>query len=225
MKLLVVEDDARYLKLLVHILEKNKYTVDGVADGVTALEYAMTMEYDGCVFDIMMPGMNGIAVLKRLREQGVSIPILFLSEKADVDQCVEGLNAGADDYLSKPFSIPELLARVRAMLRRKENYVPDLLQCGEMILNRSTHEISCGGIAKPLSGKEFQIMEMLMQRTGCIVSCDQMIEHVWGWEKTVDISAVWMHISNIRKKMAAIDALAQIRFVSSGGYVLEEKYD
>ena len=166
MRLLIAEDDIRLLKSLKYIFEKNKYLVDAVSNGTEALSYGMTGEYDGIVLDIMMPGLDGIEVLKQLRANGVSAPVLFLTAKTEVYQKVEGLDAGADDYLSKPFSQPELLARVRAMLRRKENYVPDLLTVSDVSLNRSTYELQYKNSKKNLSGKEFQIMEMLMQSPG-----------------------------------------------------------
>lgn len=135
MRLLIAEDDPRLLKSLTHIFETNNYLVDAVSNGRDALAYAETAEYDGLVLDIMMPGMDGLEVLRQLRSNGVSTPALFLSAKSEVEQRVEGLDAGADDYLAKPFSTNELLARVRAMLRRKENYTPDLLTCGTLTLD------------------------------------------------------------------------------------------
>ena len=223
MRLLVAEDDLKLLKSLKHIFEKNKYMVDAVSTGTEALAYAETEEYDGMVLDIMMPGLDGIAVLRSVRGQGISTPALFLTAKTEVDQRVEGLDAGADDYLPKPFSISELLARVRAMLRRKDNYVPDLLQVGELVLNRSTYELSWGSQTQALSGREFQIMEMLLQRPNFIITTDEFMSHVWGWDSEVDVSVVWVHISNLRKKLAALKAPVAIRFVRNAGYTLEQE--
>ena len=183
--------------------------------------YAETEEYDGLILDIMMPGMNGVDVLKQLRSQGISTPALFLTAKTEVYQRVEGLDAGADDYLPKPFATSELLARVRAMLRRKDNFVPDLLTVGALSLNRSTYELVYQGKSRPLSGREFQIMEILMQRPGYIVPTDVFLSHVWGWNSEVDISVVWVHISNIRKKLNQLQSPAEIRFIRGAGYVLE----
>ena len=168
-----------------------------------------------------MPGLDGVEVLRRLRSRGVSTPALFLTARTEVSQRVEGLDAGADDYLPKPFSTAELLARVRAMLRRKDTYTPDLLRVGELILNRSTYELVCGDKRQALSGREFQIMEMLMERPSFIVPSDALMAHVWGWDSEVDVSVVWVHISNIRKKLAALEAPVTIRFVRSAGYTLE----
>ena len=222
MRLLIAEDDLKLLKSLKHIFEKNKYAVDTVSNGVDALTYAETEEYDGIVLDIMMPGLDGIEVLKRIRREGITTPVLFLTARTEIYQRVEGLDVGADDYLSKPFSTLELLARVRAMLRRKENYTPDILNVGSLALNRSTYELAYAGASRTLSGREFQIMEMFMQRPNFIVTADELISHIWGWVSEVDISVVWVHISNIRKKLSAINAPITIRFVRSARYILEE---
>ena len=221
MRLLVAEDDTRLLRSLTHILERERYLVDGVDNGEDALTYAETAEYDGLVLDIMMPGLDGVTVLKRLRQKGVDTPALFLTAKAEVADRVEGLDAGADDYLAKPFAVPELLARVRAMLRRKAAFTPDLLQAGALALNRSTYELCCQGKTQPLSGREFQVMEMLLERPGCVVSADQLLSHVWGWDSPVEASVVWVHISNLRKKLVKLGAAANIRFLRGAGYVLE----
>ena len=221
MRLLIAEDDPKLLKSLVHIFETNHYVVDGVSDGSLAFDYASSGEYDGLVLDIMMPGIDGINLLKKLRKDGVTTPALFLTAKTETYQKIEGLDAGADDYLPKPFATGELLARVRAMLRRKDNYVPDLLCFGELVLNRSTYEIAYNGIAQSLSGKEFQVMEILMQQPGMIVTAEQLITHIWGWETDVDTSVVWVHISNIRKKLDILSAPVAIRFVRNAGYILE----
>lgn len=221
MRLLIAEDDPKLLKSLVHIFETNHYVVDGVSDGSLAFDYASSGEYDGLVLDIMMPGIDGINLLKKLRKDGVTTPALFLTAKTETYQKIEGLDAGADDYLPKPFATDELLARVRAMLRRKDNFVPDLLHFGDLVLNRSTYEIAYNGMAQSLSGKEFQVMEILMQQPGMIVTAEQLITHIWGWETDVDTSVIWVHISNIRKKLDILSAPVAIRFVRNAGYILE----
>ncbi len=221
MRLLIAEDDAKLLKSLQYIFESNKYTVDAVSNGIDAYDYAHTDEYDGIVLDIMMPGMDGVEILHRLRREGISVPVLFLTAKTEVADRVDGLDAGADDYLPKPFSTQELLARVRAMLRRKDNYTPSLLKVGELTLNRSTYELSLAGKSCPLSGREFGIMEMLMERPSFVVTSDDFLSHIWGWESDVDVSVIWVHISNIRKKLIAMNAPVEIRFVRGAGYKLE----
>ena len=221
MRLLIAEDDPKLLKSLVHIFETNHYVVDGVSDGSLAFDYASSGEYDGLVLDIMMPGMDGVTLLKELRKSGITTPALFLTAKTETYQKIEGLDAGAEDYLPKPFATGELLARVRAMLRRKDNFVPDLLRFAELTLNRSTYEIAYNGMAQSLSGKEFQVMEILMQQPGMIVTAEQLITHIWGWETDVDTSVIWVHISNIRKKLDILSATVVIRFVRNAGYILE----
>jgi len=222
MRILIAEDDPKLLKSLVHLFELNHYMADGVSDGVAAFDYAATGEYDGLVFDIMMPGMDGVTVLRHLREKGITTPTLFLTARTEVYQRVEGLDAGADDYLPKPFSTTELLARVRAMLRRRDHFTPDILAFSSLTLNRSTCELCFDGHTQTLSGKEFQIMEMLMRQPTMIISTERFLTHIWNWETTVDTSVVWVHISNLRKKIDALGAPVRIRFVRGAGYILEE---
>ena len=221
MRILIAEDDPKLLKSLVHIFELNHYAVDGVDNGIDAFDFASSDEYDGLVLDIMMPGMDGVTLLKKLRASGITTPALFLTARTEIDQRIEGLDAGADDYLPKPFSTGELLARVRAMLRRKDNFTPDLITFEKLTLNRSTYELVYDGKTQTLSGKEFQVMEMLMQNRGVIVTAEQLITHIWGWDTNVDTSVVWVHISNIRKKLEGLCAPVAIKFVRNAGYMLE----
>ncbi len=221
MRLLIAEDDTKLLKSLKHIFENNKYMVDAVPNGIDALAFAETDEYDGLVLDIMMPGMDGVEVVRRLRGHGISTPVLFLTAKTEISERVEGLDAGADDYLPKPFSTQELLARVRAMLRRKDNYAPQVMQVNGLTLNRSTYELSYLDHTVSLSGREFQIIEMLMARPSFVVTSDELLSHVWGFDSDVDVSVIWVHISNIRKKLATINAQIEIKFVRGAGYKLE----
>ena len=223
MRLLIAEDDPKLLKSLLHIFQRSKFSADGVSDGAEALVHGRTREYDGLVLDIMMPGLDGLQVLKTLRREGITTPALFLTARTEVSQRVEGLDCGADDYLPKPFSTVELLARVRAMLRRKETYLPDLLTFGAVTLNRSTYQLLYQGRDQALNGKEFQLLEMMMQAPGSIIPTERFITHLWGWDTNVDTSVVWVHISNLRKKITALGALLEIRFVRNAGYVLEDK--
>ena len=220
MRLLIAEDDPRLLKSLLHIFTSNQYAADGVANGNDALDYARSGEYDGFVFDIMMPGADGLTVLSTLRREGVTTPALFLTARTEVEQRVEGLDAGADDYLPKPFSVQELLARVRAMLRRRDRFTPDVVTLGETTLNRSTCEICHGDTRRLLSGKEFQILSMLTEHPGAVVSTEQIITHIWGWDTDVDTSVVWVHISNLRKKLKAVGSRVTIDANRGLGYVL-----
>lgn len=171
----------------------------------------------------MMPGLDGLQVLQTLRRNGIKTPALFLTARTEISQRVEGLDAGADDYLPKPFSTAELLARIRAMLRRKDTYLPDLLAIGSVILNRSTYQLVFQDKIQTLSCKEFQILGMMMQAPGTIIPTDRFITHLWGWDTNVDTSVVWVHISNLRKKISAIGAPMEIRFIRNAGYVLEVK--
>ncbi len=223
MRILIAEDDVRLLKSLVHILELNKFCVDGVDNGIDALEYASSGEYDALVLDIMMPGLDGIQVLRTLRSRSITTPALFLTARTEVSQRVEGLDAGADDYLAKPFSTEELLARIRAMLRRRDSFVPDLLTFGSITLNRSTYELSVGSTTLALSGKEYQVLEVLMANPRIVITTEQLITKIWGWNTGVDTSVVWVHISNLRKKLAAMQAKVRISFIRGAGYVLEEE--
>lgn len=223
MRLLIAEDDPKLLKSLLHIFQRSKFSADGVSDGAEALVHGRTREYDGLVLDIMMPELDGLQVLQTLRREGITTPALFLTARTEVSQRVEGLDCGADDYLPKPFSTVELLARVRAMLRRKETYLPDLLTFGAVTLNRSTYQLLYQGRDQALSGKEFQLLEMMMQAPGSIIPTERFITHLWGWDTNVDTSVVWVHISNLRKKITALGAPLEIRFVRNAGYVLEDK--
>ncbi len=221
MRILVAEDEPRLLQLLLHILERNKFSVDGVSNGLDALEYARSGAYDGLVLDIMMPGIDGLQVLRQLRSAGVTTPALFLTARSEVSQRIEGLEAGADDYLPKPFSNDELVARVRAMLRRRDSFSPDLVTVEGVSLNCSAHTLFYNGRQLSLSGKEFQVAELLFFNPGQILSTEQFMLHIWGWNTTVDTSVVWVHTSNLRKKLAAIGAPLHIRFVRGVGYLLE----
>ena len=221
MRILIAEDDPKLRKSLVHIFEHNYYAVDSVDNGMDAFEFASTNVYDGLVLDIMMPGIDGVTLLQKLRSNGITTPALFLTARTEIHQRIEGLDAGADDYLSKPFATQELLARVRAMLRRKDTFTPDLLTVGALTLNRSTYELQCGNNILSLSGKEFQVTEMLMLHPGQILTAEQIITHIWGWDTNVDTSVIWVHISNVRKKLDALGAPVSIRFVRNAGYLLE----
>ncbi len=223
MRILIAEDDVRLLKSLMHILELNKFCVDGVDNGIDALEYASSGEYDALVLDIMMPGLDGIQVLRTLRSRSITTPALFLTARTEVQHRVEGLDAGADDYIGKPFSTEELLARIRAMLRRRDSFQPDLLRFGGITLNRSTYELSVGSTTLSLSGKEFQVLEVLMANPRIVITTEQLITKIWGWNAGVDTSVVWVHISNLRKKLSALQASVRIRFIRGAGYVLEEE--
>ena len=221
--ILLCEDDENLGMLLREYLQAKGYRAELCADGEAGYKAFLKGKFDICVLDVMMPEMDGITLLKRIRAKGITTPALFLTARTEVDQRIEGLDAGADDYLPKPFSTGELLARVRAMLRRRDNFTPDMLNFGKLSLNCSTYELIYEDKSQALSGKEFQVMEMLMQNSSAIVTAEQIITHIWGWDTNVDTSVVWVHISNVRKKLDALCAPVGIRFVRNAGYALEEK--
>ena len=222
MRLLIAEDEREIGRTLKAILERSRYSVDWVDNGEDALDYALTGNYDGVVLDILMPGKDGLAVLKELREQGSTVPVLFLTAKSALGDRVEGLNAGADDYLPKPFASTELLARVRAMLRRGDTYTPEVITFGDLSLNCSAFEMSGPEETIRLNNKEFQVMELFMRSPNNIISAEQLMERIRGWESETEISVVWTNISYLRRKLDALDVHVEIRSVRGAGYVLEE---
>lgn len=221
MRLLLAEDERELSEALVTVLRRNNYSVDAVYDGQAALDYLEAAEYDGAILDIMMPKMDGITVLRRIREQGNAVPVLLLTAKTEVDDRVTGLDAGADDYLGKPFAMKELLARIRAMTRRQPEIPRNVLEFGNLILDRATFELKCGKESIRLANKEFQMLEMLMSNPGQIISTDRFMEKVWGYDSETEINVVWVYISYLRKKLSAVKADIQIKAVRNQGYSLE----
>lgn len=223
MRLLIAEDDKDIVKALTALFEHNNYSVDAVYNGNDGYDYAVTGGYDGVILDIMMPGMDGLEVLRALRNAGIRTPVLLLTARGDVEDRVNGLDAGADDYLPKPFAASELLARVRAMLRRKENYQDDILEFMGLTLNLSTFELGFQGSDIRLVSREFQMLQLLMQSPGSVVSTDQFMERIWGWDSDVEVSIVWVYVSNLRKKIDKLGAPVSIKAVRGIGYCLEKK--
>lgn len=223
MKLLLAEDERDLADALTVLLERNKYTVDTVYNGRDAYEYASTGEYDGVILDIMMPQLTGLQVVTRLREDGVTTPVMLLTAKGQKDDRITGFDAGADDYLPKPFATDELLARIRALLRRSGDYKSTVLALGTLSLDCGSGVLSDTGGSARLSGREFQIMELFMRSHSMIISADRIIERVWGWESDTEVCSVWVHISNLRKKLRSIDSAVEINAVRGMGYVLEAK--
>ena len=223
MKLLIAEDEVDLAEALTAFFEKNQFTVDAVHDGQDAYDYARAGDYDAVILDVMMPKLNGIQVLRRLREEGYSAPIRMLTAKAQKDDRVEGFDAGADDYLPKPFAPDELLARVRALLRRAGDYKPTVLSFGDLSLDCAAGLLTCGREAVRLSGREFQVMELFLRSPKVIFSADKLMERIWGWDSDAEVSVVWVHISNLRKKLRSIGSRVSIRAVRGMGYVLEEE--
>ena len=222
MRLLLAEDEEELSNALVAILKHSNYTIDAVYNGTDALDYGLSGEYDGIILDIMMPGMDGTEVLKHLREHNISAPVLFLTAKSEIDDRIKGLDLGADDYLTKPFDMRELLARIRAMTRRKEDFAQANLSCGNLLLDRSSFELSTPGHeAIRLAGREFQMMEMLMASPGRVISVDTFMDRIWA-DAEADINVVWVYISNLRKKLNSLDAAAEIKASRGLGYSIHE---
>ena len=220
MRLLLAEDERSLSRAIVAILEKNNYAVDAVYDGAEALDYLRTGHYDGAILDIMMPHMDGITVLRQLRTDGNTTPVLILSAKSEVDDKVNGLDAGANDYLTKPFAARELLARIRAMTRTADQ--PDTrLTAGNITLDCSTFELSSPTGSFRLANKEFQMMEMLMRSPRRLISTEQFMTRIWGCDSEAEINVVWVYISYLRKKLSALGATIRIKAARGAGYSLE----
>ena len=222
MRLLIAEDELDLAEALTVFFERNHFTVDAVHNGFDAYEYAVTGEYDAVILDVMMPKMNGIQVLERLRGEGVKTPIMMLTAKGQKDDRITGFNAGADDYLPKPFDPDELLSRVRAMLRRSEAYRPSVLLYGNLTLDPNSGELRCGSKSVRLSGREFQVMELFLRSPRQVFSAERIMEKVWGWDNDAEINVVWVNISNLRKKLKSIGSTVTLRANRGLGYVLEE---
>lgn len=222
MRILLAEDEVELSKALCAILKHNNYSVDAVFNGLDAYDFAVGGNYDGIVLDVMMPGMDGISVLRRLREKKINTPVLILTAKSEMEDKITGLDAGADDYLSKPFHTGELLARLRAMMRRSSEYVPGVLSLGNITLDRAAYELKCKGEAIRLGNKEFQMMEMLLSNPGRLISTEQFMEKIWGFDSEAEINVVWVYISYLRKKLASIGADVQIKAARGVGYTLSQ---
>lgn len=223
MRLLVAEDEASLSRALCAILRKSNYEADAVFDGGAALDYLRSGHYDAAILDIMMPGQDGLAVLRRLRAEGSSLPVLLLTAKATVEDKVLGLDSGANDYLTKPFAAAELLARVRAMTRSPAAAGSPLLRFGNISLDRNTGELASPTGSFRLTRREFQMLEMLMARPRALVPTERFMERIWGCDSEADVHVVWVYISYLRKKLAALSADVQIRVSRNAGYSLEEK--
>ena len=223
MRVLLAEDDARLGKLTKYMMEQNGIQVEWVKRGDEIVEYANYDDYDVLVLDWMMPGESGVDACKRLRENGYEKAILILTARDAVEDRVTGLDAGADDYLPKPFDAGELLARVRAMLRRRENYVPDTLQWEDLTLDKGSCELKCGGNSVRITGKMYQLMELFLENPRILFSVQQLMDKVWGWDTEAEINVIWVNISQLRKKLSELGTSTEIRVHRGTGYSLEKK--
>ena len=222
MRLLLAEDEKELAKALAVILRHNNYSVDTVHNGEDALCYLENGDYDGAILDIMMPKLDGLSVLRRIREKGNCLPVLILTAKSDIDDRVEGLDAGADDYLTKPFAMKELLARVRAMLRRRTESVDTTLSFGDITLELSTSILACGEEKTRLTNKEFQMLEMLINADGGIISVERFMDKIWGYDSETEQNVVWVYVSYLRKKLAALGSSVAIEAHRNLGSSLEK---
>lgn len=223
MRLLLAEDEKELSNALVTIFKHNNYSVDAVYNGQDALDYLETDLYDGVILDIMMPKVDGITVLKRIRAKGNNVPVLLLTAKSEIDDRVTGLDSGADDYLTKPFAIKELLARVRAITRRQTDATNAVLSVGNISLNRLTFELSGEKDKFKLTNKEFQMLEMLMINPGQVISTERFMDKIWGYDSDAEMNVVWVYISYLRKKLNLLNADVQIKATRNIGYSLEAK--
>lgn len=222
MRILICEDEIDLADGLSAILKSSNYSVDTVYDGEEALMYLDAENYDAVILDIMMPKVDGITVLKTIRERGNSIPVIMLTAKSEIDDKVVGLDYGADDYLTKPFNTKELLARLRAITRRQSNITDNILSFGNITLNRTTFELSSKNKSFKLASKEFQMLEMFMANPSHIISADTFMDKIWGYDTDSDVSVVWVYISYLRKKLSSIGANVEIKVTRNVGYSLEE---
>ena len=221
MRLLFAEDDRALCRAEKTILESAGYSVDFVHNGEDALDYALAADYDGIILDWMMPPPDGVEVLRRLREKGIATPCMLLTARDAIADRVSGLDAGADDYLPKPFASPELLARIRAMLRRKTDYKPDLIQYGDLALDRQEMSLTRGKKTVKLTNKMFQMMEMFMEQPGRVFEVNQIIERIWGWDCESDTNVIWVTVFNLRKILKDLGTGVTIRATRGVGYSLE----
>ena len=221
MKLLLAEDELSLSRAIIKILEKNNYTAEAVYNGEDALKYLESGNFDAAIIDIMMPKIDGIEVIQRIRAFGNSIPILVLTAKAEVEDKVLGLDSGANDYLTKPFDTRELLARIRAITRTGQA-VTSKLSTGNITLDRATFELSSPSGSFRLTNKEFQMLEMLMSNPKNLIPTERFMEKIWGYDSETEISVVWVYISYLRKKLSALQANIQIKAARNAGYSLEE---
>lgn len=226
MRILLAEDEVSLSKALKVILERNNYSVDQVYDGGEALSFLSADNYDCLILDLMMPKVDGITVLKTMRKEGNMLPVIILTAKSEVDDKVLGLDSGANDYLTKPFNSRELLARIRAITRSKENNEGDsILKLGNTILMRDTFILKTDSGETRLQSKEFQILELLMQNKNKLISTERLMEKIWGFDSEAEINVVWVYISNLRKKLASLDSNVEIKATRNAGYTLEERND
>ena len=221
MKILIAEDEISTAKALKVILEKSKFSVDIVHNGTDAWSYIQASPYEVIVLDIMMPGMSGLEVLAKIRENNMKTPVLMLTAKAELEDKVAGLDAGADDYLAKPFATSELIARVKALGRRSEAYSDSVKSLGNLTLDSNKFELRVGSKAVTLTNKEYQLIELFILHPGFVFSTEHLMEKIWGLDSESYIDVVWTHIGFVRKKLKQLEANVEIKTIRGAGYSLE----
>ena len=221
MRILIAEDEISTAKALKVILEKNRFSVDIVHNGDDAWNYIRTGTYEVIVLDIMMPGMNGLEVLAKTRENNINTPVLMLTAKSEIEDKVAGLDAGADDYLAKPFATSELIARIKALGRRSEVYSDPVKKVGNVTLDSNRYELSADGKTVSLTNKEYQLLELFITHPGFVFSTEHLMNKIWGLDSESDIDVVWTHIGFVRKKLKTVGANIEIKTIRGAGYSLE----
>lgn len=222
MRILLAEDERSLSRAIVALLEKNNYSADAVYDGEEAVEYLAAGNYDAAILDIMMPKMDGLTVLRKLREGGSSIPVLLLTARAEAEDKVRGLDTGANDYLTKPFATAELLARLRAMTRSQSAQPGSRLSFGNISLDQTTFTLSSPSGSFRLANKEYQMIELLLRNPGQVIPTERFLEKIWGYDSDVEVNVVWVYISYLRKKLQALQGDIQIKAMRNTGYCLEK---
>ena len=222
MRILIAEDEVEIARALKVLLEKNKCVADIVHNGKDAWDFVSQGNYDVIVLDIMMPEMDGLEVLRRARENHISTPVMLLTAKSEIEDRVAGLNAGADDYLPKPFAVSEFIARVKALGRRSTNYTECLLCLGNTTLDCNRFELSAEGESIRLNNKEFQLMELFMKHPKFVFSTEHIMKKIWEQDGTAGMDVVWTYIGFLRKKLKQLGATVEIKTVRGVGYSLEE---
>lgn len=221
MRILLADDEVSLARALVHILEKNNFSAEAVYNGEDALAYLESGCYDAAILDVMMPKMDGIQVLKKIREKGITIPVLMLTAKSEIEDKVDGLDSGANDYLTKPFDTRELLARLRAMTRSSQ-IADTRLSFGNITLDRANFTLSSTNGSFRLANKEFQMMELFISNPQNLLSTERLMEKIWGYETNSEINVVWVYISYLRKKLTSLKADVHIKSYRNSGYSLEK---
>lgn len=223
MRILLAEDERSLSRAIIALLEKHNYSADAVYDGQEALDYLEAENYDAVILDIMMPRLDGLSVLRTLRERGSQIPVLLLTAKSEVEDKVTGLDSGANDYLTKPFATAELLARIRAMTRTQTAQTDSKMSFGNITLDQTTYELSSPSSSFRLANKEYQMMELLLRNPRQLIPSERFLEKIWGYDSDVELNVVWVYISYLRKKLTALQADIQIKATRNAGYSLEKK--